>query len=35
MEFNFDVKKLLPKKINKISHTLTPEDFKGDRREFA
>ncbi|KZC12095.1 PREDICTED: alpha-tubulin N-acetyltransferase-like isoform X2 [Dufourea novaeangliae] len=33
MEFKFNVNKLLPKKINKVTHTLIPEDFKGDRRE--
>lgn len=35
MEFKFNVNKLLPKKINKITHTLIPEDFKGDRRELS
>ncbi|XP_033224245.1 alpha-tubulin N-acetyltransferase-like [Belonocnema kinseyi] len=34
MEFKFNVNKLLPRKINKITHTLIPEDFRGDRREF-
>ncbi|XP_011342196.1 alpha-tubulin N-acetyltransferase isoform X2 [Ooceraea biroi] len=33
MEFKFNVNKLLPRKINKVTHNLTPEDFKGDRRE--
>ncbi|XP_043263187.1 alpha-tubulin N-acetyltransferase isoform X1 [Colletes latitarsis] len=33
MEFKFNVNKLLPRKINKVTHTLIPEDFKGDRRE--
>nr|XP_031826205.1 alpha-tubulin N-acetyltransferase isoform X2 [Nomia melanderi] len=33
MEFKFNVNKLLPRKINKVTHTLVPEDFKGDRRE--
>ncbi|XP_012254167.1 alpha-tubulin N-acetyltransferase [Athalia rosae] len=35
MEFNFNVNNLLPKKINKISHTLMIENFRGDRREYA
>ncbi|XP_020293952.1 alpha-tubulin N-acetyltransferase-like isoform X2 [Pseudomyrmex gracilis] len=33
MEFKFNVNKLLPRKINKVTHNLVPEDFKGDRRE--
>ncbi|CAL1679725.1 unnamed protein product [Lasius platythorax] len=33
MEFKFNVNKLLPRKINKVTHNLLPEDFKGDRRE--
>ncbi|XP_076248478.1 alpha-tubulin N-acetyltransferase [Calliopsis andreniformis] len=33
MEFKFNINKLLPRKINKVTHTLVPEDFKGDRRE--
>ncbi|KAF3424309.1 hypothetical protein E2986_06656 [Frieseomelitta varia] len=33
MEFKFNVNKLLPRKINKVTHTLIPEDFRGDRRE--
>ncbi|CAK9828883.1 Alpha-tubulin N-acetyltransferase [Anthophora retusa] len=33
MEFKFNVNKLLPRYINKVTHTLIPEDFKGDRRE--
>ncbi|XP_047370172.1 alpha-tubulin N-acetyltransferase-like isoform X1 [Vespa velutina] len=33
MEFKFNVNKLLPRKINKVTHILIPEDFKGDRRE--
>ncbi|XP_060832099.1 alpha-tubulin N-acetyltransferase-like isoform X1 [Bombus pascuorum] len=33
MEFKFNVNKLLPRKINKVTHTLVPEDFRGDRRE--
>ncbi|KAI4477530.1 hypothetical protein M0804_012647 [Polistes exclamans] len=33
MEFKFNVNKLLPKKINKATHMLIPEDFKGDRRQ--
>lgn len=33
MEFKFNVNKFLPRKINKVTHTLLPEDFKGDRRE--
>ncbi|KAL0118780.1 hypothetical protein PUN28_009447 [Cardiocondyla obscurior] len=33
MEFKFNVNKLLPRKINKVTHNLMPEDFKGDRRE--
>ncbi|XP_015517513.1 alpha-tubulin N-acetyltransferase 1 isoform X1 [Neodiprion lecontei] len=35
MEFNFNINKLLPKKINKISQSLMLEEFRGDRREFA
>ncbi|XP_043287041.1 alpha-tubulin N-acetyltransferase-like [Venturia canescens] len=34
MEFRFNVNRLLPRKINKISHTLVPEDFRGNRTEF-
>ncbi|KAJ8667502.1 hypothetical protein QAD02_009165 [Eretmocerus hayati] len=34
MDFRFSVNKLLPKRINKITHTLIPEGFRGDRREF-
>lgn len=33
MEFKFNVNKLLPRKINKVTHTLIPENFRGDRRE--
>ncbi|XP_015184067.1 PREDICTED: alpha-tubulin N-acetyltransferase-like isoform X2 [Polistes dominula] len=33
MEFKFNVNKLLPRKINKATHMLIPEDFKGDRRQ--
>ncbi|KYQ52442.1 Alpha-tubulin N-acetyltransferase [Trachymyrmex zeteki] len=33
MEFKFNVNKLLPRKINKVTYNLVPEDFKGDRRE--
>ncbi|XP_076646988.1 alpha-tubulin N-acetyltransferase isoform X2 [Halictus rubicundus] len=33
MEFKFNVNKLLPRKINKVTHALIPEDFKGDHRE--
>ncbi|KAG7211456.1 hypothetical protein KM043_010738 [Ampulex compressa] len=35
MEFKFNVNKLLPRKINRVTHTLVPEDFKGDRRELS
>ncbi|XP_008216757.1 alpha-tubulin N-acetyltransferase isoform X1 [Nasonia vitripennis] len=34
MDFRFDINKLLPKRINKITHTLIPEGFRGDRREY-
>ncbi|XP_034947784.1 alpha-tubulin N-acetyltransferase-like [Chelonus insularis] len=35
MDFKFNVNRLLPRKINKITHTLIPEDFRpGDRREY-
>ncbi|KAL6261417.1 hypothetical protein P5V15_006511 [Pogonomyrmex californicus] len=33
MEFKFNVNKVLPRKINKVTYNLIPEDFKGDRRE--
>ncbi|XP_023289651.1 alpha-tubulin N-acetyltransferase [Orussus abietinus] len=35
MEFKFSINKLLPRKISKVTHTLIPEDFKGDRRELS
>ncbi|XP_057333363.1 alpha-tubulin N-acetyltransferase-like [Microplitis mediator] len=34
MDFKFNVNRLLPRKINKVTHTLIPEDFRGDRREY-
>ena len=34
MDFRFNVNNLLPKRINKITHTLIPEGFRGDRREY-
>lgn len=33
MEFKFNINKVLPRQINKVTHTLVPEDFQGDRRE--
>ncbi|KAK1125588.1 hypothetical protein K0M31_005945 [Melipona bicolor] len=30
MEFKFNVNKLLPRKINKVTHTLIPEDFRDE-----
>uniref|UniRef100_A0ABD2WQ32 N-acetyltransferase domain-containing protein n=1 Tax=Trichogramma kaykai TaxID=54128 RepID=A0ABD2WQ32_9HYME len=34
MDFRFDVNKIFPKRINKITQTLLPEGFRGDRREY-
>ncbi|XP_011501534.1 PREDICTED: alpha-tubulin N-acetyltransferase-like [Ceratosolen solmsi marchali] len=34
MDFRFDINSILPNKINKITHTLIPENFKGNRREY-
>ncbi|XP_014210502.1 alpha-tubulin N-acetyltransferase-like [Copidosoma floridanum] len=34
MDFRFNINNLLPKRINKITHTLIPEGFRGDRREY-
>lgn len=33
MDFKFNVNRLLPRKINKVTQSLIPEDFRGDRRE--
>ncbi|XP_066584699.1 alpha-tubulin N-acetyltransferase-like [Prorops nasuta] len=33
MEFKFNVNKILPRKINKVTQKIIPDDFKGDRRE--
>lgn len=33
MDFGFNVNELLTKKINKVTHILIPEDFRGDKQE--
>ncbi|KAK0180788.1 hypothetical protein PV327_003135 [Microctonus hyperodae] len=35
MDFKFNVNRLLPRKINKVTQSLIPEDFRGDRRELS